>query len=65
MSLHFQLSDELLKRSGRSLRSLSMDEDMLYNLMIMSSSDYTVEDCNQILLENNLPPLTIKKDSGI
>lgn len=65
MSLHFQLSDELLKRSGRSLRSLSMDEDMLYNLMIMSSSDYTVEDCNQILLENNLPPLTIKKDSSI
>ena len=65
MSLHFQLSDELLKRAGRSLRSLSTDEDMLYNLMILSSSDYTVEDCNQILLENNLPPLTIKKDSSI
>ena len=65
MSLHFQLSDELLKRSGRSLRSLSMDEDMLYNLMIMSSSDYTVEECNQILLGNNMPPLTTKKDSSI
>ena len=65
MSLQFQLSDELLKRSGRSLRSLSTDEDMLYNLMIMSSSDYTVEECNQILLANNLPPLTIKKDSSI
>lgn len=64
MSLHFQLSDELLKRSGRSLRSLSTDEDMLYNLMIMSSSDYTVEECNQILLGNNLPPLTTKKDSS-
>lgn len=63
MSLHFQLSDELLKRSGRSLRSLSTDEDMLYNLMIMSSSDYTVEECNQILLGNNLPPLTTKTDS--
>ena len=57
MSLHFQLSDELLKRSGRSLRSLSMEEDMLYNLMIMSSSDYTVEECNQILIENNFTPL--------
>ena len=34
---------------------------MLYNLMVMSSSDYTVEECNQILIENNLPPLTIKK----
>lgn len=65
MSLHFQLSDELLKRSGRSLRSLSMEEDMLYNLMIMSSSDYTVEECNQILIENNFTPLTIKKDSSI
>ena len=65
MSLHFQLSDELLKRSGRSLRSLSMDEDMLYNLMIMSSSDYTVEECNQILIGNNMPPLTTKKDSSI
>lgn len=65
MSLHFQLSDELLKRSGRSLRSLSMEEDMIYNLMIMSSSDYTVEECNQILIENNFTPLTIKKDSSI
>ena len=65
MSLHFQLSDELLKRSGRSLRSLSMEEDMLYNLMIMSSSDYTVQECNQILIENNFTPLTIKKDSSI
>lgn len=61
MSLHFQLSDELLKRSGRSLRSLSMEEDMLYNLMIMSSSDYTVEECNQILIEKQFYTADHKK----
>ncbi|GAB6722567.1 TPA: hypothetical protein TUW63_001794 [Streptococcus equi subsp. zooepidemicus] len=64
MSLQSQLSDELLKRIGRSLRSVHKDEEM-YQLMILSSSDYTVEECNHILIKNGLIPLTTKKDSSI
>lgn len=62
MSLPYEVCVEFISLSGRSLRTLSEDEDMLYNLFLMATENYTVEHCNNILTECKLPNLTEKNE---
>ncbi|WP_155995388.1 MULTISPECIES: helix-turn-helix domain-containing protein [Streptococcus] len=62
MSLPYEVCVEFISLSGRSLRTLSEDEDMLYNLFLMATENYTVEHCNNILIECKLPNLTEKNE---
>lgn len=63
MSLPIQLSNELMKRAGRRLPTTSDKEAMFYELLLMSSADHTVEECNQLLEKLNYTTLTTKRDS--
>ena len=61
LSLPQQIAFRLLSLSGNTLRSLSNDEEMLYEAFMMGTGNFTVEHCNMILTENNYTMLTIRE----
>ncbi|WP_342976532.1 hypothetical protein [Streptococcus constellatus] len=61
LSLPHQIAFKLMDLSGNTLRTLSNDEEMLYEAFMMGTGSFTVEHCNMILAESNFSLLTTKE----
>ena len=55
LKLPYFVSHRLLELSGNALRNTEMD--YLYSMFLFKAEKLTVERCNAILMENNLPPM--------
>lgn len=61
LSLPHQIAFKLMDLSGNTLRTLSNDEEMLYESFMLGTGGFTVEHCNMILAESNFSLLTTKE----
>ena len=59
LTLPYPVSVKIMEIAGRSLRQSSIEE-MIYGIFLQNPGKYSVEECNQILSEQNYSILTTK-----
>jgi hypothetical protein len=62
LSLPHKIAYKFLELSGRTLRTQSNDEEMLLDVFMMATGNFTVEHCNLILAQREFSLLTRKKE---
>lgn len=62
LSLPHKIAYKFLELSGRTLRTQSNDEEMLLDVFMMATGNFTVEHCNLILSQREFSLLTRKKE---
>ena len=62
LSLPHKIAYKFLELSGRTLRTQSNDEELLLDVFMMATGNFTVEHCNLILAQSKFSLLTTKKE---